>query len=608
MYFSPDTDTLERLRDKANRLPLSPGVYLMKDKGGRIIYVGKSKALKNRVSSYFTDIDGHNIKTSRLVQCIHDFDVMLTSTEIEALALENRLIKLHNPKFNIRLKDGKSYPYIKVTLNEEYPRILVDRKRLNDGARYFGPYSGISTAYAIVNTARKAFGIPDCKKQFPKDIGKGRPCLNYQIGLCCGLCTGKVKPEEYKKTISDVLPFLGGAFDQVKASLTEQMEYASENLMFEAAALCRDRLIALNKLWEKQKVVAAPHVEQDVFALHSDERSTAISVFYIRHGAVSDSEGFTFSADRIIDADALVSFLFEIYRIREYVPKEILLDFPLDRDELEALSSLLSEKAGHKVNIRLPEKGNLKQLCAMVRKNAAELAEQYNVRAEKESDTLIRLSSLLSLEVIPESIEAFDISNIGNENITAGKIRIENGKFSKNAYRTFKIEGSQNDYASMSEAVRRRFSHPEDEFPDLLLIDGGKAHVSVVKQTLDGMGIDLPVFGMVKDEYHKTRALTTDTDEISIAREQPVFLLIYKIQEEVHRYTVSRMSSAKRKTLKHSSLEAVKGIGQAKAKALLSALGGLKGVKEADLDALKGVKGITEKDALNIIEHFKRKQ
>lgn len=607
MFFSPDTETVERLRDKASRLPATPGVYLMKDKGGKIIYVGKSKALKNRVSSYFSDLDSHTVKTSRLVSCIHDLDVMLTSTEIEALALENRLIKLHTPKFNIRLKDGKSYPYIKVTLNEEYPRIIVDRRRSDDGARYFGPYSGISTAYAIVNTARKSFGIPDCKKQFPKDIGKGRPCLNYQIGLCCGLCTGKVSSEEYSKTISDVIPFLSGAFDEVKSSLTEQMEYASENLMFEAAALYRDRLKALHKLWEKQKVVAAPHVEQDVFALHTDERSSVIAVFYIRHGAVSDSESFPFGADTIIDADSLISFLFELYRIREYIPKEILLDFPIDPDELSALSELLSEKAGHKVNIRLPEKGNLKQLCTMVRKNAEELARQYNIRAEKESDTLIRLAQLLSLEVIPESIEAFDISNIGNENITAGKIRIENGKFVKSAYRTFKIEGTQNDYGSMAEAVRRRFSHSEDEFPDLLLIDGGKAHVSVVRDVLEGMGIDLPVFGMVKDDYHKTRALTTDTDEISIAREQPIFLLIYKIQEEVHRYTVSRMTSAKRKTVKRSSLEAIKGIGPAKAKALLTRFGGLRGVREADRDALMSVKGISETDAENIIEHFKRK-
>lgn len=606
MFFSPNRDIIEKLRDKANRLPAVPGVYLMKDKNGKIIYVGKSKALKNRVSSYFTDLENHTLKTSKLVQSIHDFEIMLTSTEIEALALENRLIKLHTPKFNIKLKDGKSYPYIKVTMNEEFPRIIVDRKRVNDGSRYFGPYSGASTAYAIVNTARKAFGIPDCKKQFPKEIGKSRPCLNYQIGLCCGPCTGKISSEEYKKLFADIIPFLGGAFDDVKASLTQQMEYASENLMFEVAALCRDRIKALDKLWDKQKVVAAPHVEQDVIALHSDEVSSAIAVFYIRHGAVSDNESFIFGADMIIDSEALTSFLFELYRIREYIPKEILLDFPMEKDEVQILSELFSEKAAYKVNIRLPEKGNLKQLCSMVRENAKEYAKQYNERTEKESDTLVRLASLLALEVVPEKIEAFDISNIGNENITAGKIRIENGKFIKSAYRTFKINGSQNDYASMTEAVKRRFSHLDDEFPDLLLLDGGKAHVSVIKELLNEIGIDIPVFGMVKDEFHKTRALTTENEEISIAREQSVFLLIYKIQEEVHRYTISRMSNAKRKTLKHSSLESISGIGPTKAKALLSAFGGLKGVKDATTDQLLKVKGITEKDAHNIIKHFEK--
>ena len=604
---SYDYSVISQLKEKASRLPLCPGVYLMKDKGGKIIYVGKSKALKNRVLSYFTDLDSHTVKTAHLVSNIRDFEVILTTTEIEALALENRLIKLHTPKFNIKLKDGKSYPYIKVTMNEEYPRILVDRKRVNDGARYFGPYSGMSVAYDIVNTARKTFGIPDCKRSFPKDIGKARPCLNYQIGLCSGPCTGKISAEEYRMIFSDVLPFLGGSIDAVKRSLTEQMEFAAENMMYESAALNRDRIRSLSKLWDKQKVVAAPNVEQDVISLYTDETTSAIAVFYIRSGAVTDKECFVYGADMIIDSEALASFIFELYRIREYVPKEILLDFPLTEDDLIALSELLSEKAGRKVTIRLPEKGNLKQLCDMVRQNAKEYAKQYNTKVEKESDTLIRLAQLLSLEVVPEKIEAFDISNYGNENITAGKVRIENGKFVKSAYRTYKISGSQDDYASMIEAVRRRFSHIEDEFPDLLLLDGGKTHVGVIKPVLEEMGIDIPVFGMVKDEYHKTRALTTENEEISIAREQPVFLLIYKLQEEVHRYTVSRMTGAKRKTLKRSSLQNISGIGPSKAKALLSAFGGLNGVKNASYDELCAVKGVTKKDAEEIIKYFKGK-
>lgn len=605
--YSYDMNVIASLKDKASRLPLCPGVYLMKDKGGKIIYVGKSKALKNRVMSYFTDLDSHTVKTSHLVSTIRDFEVMLTTTEMEALALENRLIKLHTPKFNIKLKDGKSYPYIKVTMNEEYPRILVDRKRVNDGARYFGPYSGMATAYDIVNTARKTFGIPDCKRSFPKDIGKMRPCLNYQIGLCSGPCTGKISVEEYRKIFADVLPFLGGSISAVKKSLTEQMEFASENMMYETAALNRDRIKSLTKLWDKQKVVAAPNVEQDVISLYTDETTSAIAVFYIRSGAVTDKECFVYGADMIIDADALASFIFELYRIREYIPKEILLDYPITDDDLTALSELLTEKAGRKVTIRLPEKGNLKQLCDMVRQNAKEYAKQYNTKLEKESDTLIRLAQLLSLEVVPEKIEAFDISNYGNENITAGKVRLENGKFIKSAYRTYKISGSQDDYASMTEAVRRRFSHTEDEFPDLLLLDGGKTHVGVIKPVLAEMGIDIPVFGMVKDEYHKTRALTTEDEEISIAREQPVFLLIYKLQEEVHRYTISRMTGAKRKTLKRSSLQNISGIGPSKAKTLLNAFGGLNGVKNASYEDLTAVKGISSKDAEQIIKYFTHK-
>ncbi|MBQ4065259.1 MAG: excinuclease ABC subunit C, partial [Clostridia bacterium] len=487
---------------------------------------------------------------------------------------------------------------------------LVVRKRLADGAKYFGPYSGTSIAYTIVNTTRKVFGIPDCKKQFPRDIGKTRPCLNHQIGLCCGLCTSKLSREEYRAHFKDILPFLGGAFADVKRSLTEQMEYAAENLMFEAAALCRDRIRALSKLWEKQKVVAAPFVEQDVIALHTDETSSCLAVFYIRNGAVTDNESFVFGADTIVDEEAIASFLYELYRVREYIPREILLDFPLGAESLETLSVMLREKAGYKVTVRFPEKGNLKQLCAMVRENAKEYATQYNQSAEKQNDTLIRLAQLLQLEVVPEKIESFDISNYGNENITAGKVRMENGKFVKSAYRTYKIQGSQgqDDYASMREAVERRLNHPEDEYPDLFLLDGGKAHVSVIRQLLDEMGIDIPVYGMVKDDYHKTRALIGEDEEISIAKEQNVFLLIYKLQEEVHRYTVSRMTGAKRKTLRASSLTEINGIGPAKAKELLSHFKGLRGVSEASLDELTAVKGISQKDAETIIQHFAAKK
>ncbi len=601
-----NSDRLAGLRDKASRLPLCPGVYQMKDAQGKIIYVGKSKALRNRVLSYFTDFDRHSVKTARLVSRIDSFDVMLTSTEIEALALENRLIKLHTPKFNIKLKDGKSYPYIKVTVNEPCPRITVVRRRLADGARYFGPYSGTSTAYMIVNTVRKAFGIPDCKYTFPKDIGKIRPCLNQQIGICCGLCSGKISLEEYREMFPDIISFLGGAISGLKQSLTEKMEYASDNLLFESAIRFRDRIAALSKLWDKQKVVAAPSVEQDIIAVYTDELCTCLTVFYVRGGAVTDKESFVFGADKIFDSDAVSAFLFDLYQTREYIPKEILLDFMLGDENTALLSEMLRERAGYKVTIRYPERGNLRQLCAMVRDNAREYAIQYNTEVEKESDTLVRLAQLLGLEVIPERIEAFDISNYGSENITAGKVRIENGRFVKSAYRTYKITGTegQDDYSSMKEAVSRRLMREEDEYPDLILLDGGKAHVAVIRRLLSEMDVYIPVFGMVKDNYHKTRALTDDENEISIAREQAVYQLIFKLQEEVHRYTVSRMTGAKRKSLKRSVLEDIDGIGPKKAKALLTSLGGLASVKDADRDKLMSVKGINEKNAEDIIKHF----
>ncbi len=603
-----NSEKIEKLREKASRLPLCPGVYLMKDAFDKIIYIGKSKVLKNRVSSYFSDIEHHSVKTSRLVSKIEDFDIMITSTEIEALALENRLIKLHSPKFNIKLKDGKSYPYIKLSINEDYPRISVVRKRLVDGAKYFGPYSGTSIAYSIVNTVRKTFGIPDCKKRFPQDIGKSRPCLNKQIGLCCGVCCGEISKEDYRNMFKDISAFLGGAFSDVKNSLTEQMEFASENLMFETAALCRDKIKSLSKLWEKQKVVAAPYVEQDVFAIHSEKNCSCLTVFYIRSGAVTDNESFIFGADKIIDDNTISSFIYDLYSVREYIPKEILLDFSLSNDNLDVLKSFLKSKAGYKINIRTPEKGDLKALCKMVKENAAEYLRQYNAETEKQNDALFRLAKLLRLEVLPERIEAYDISNYGNENITAGKISVYNGKFDKSNYRIFKINSfeKQNDYSAMKEAISRRLSHKEDELPDLILLDGGKGHVSVIRKMFDELGIAIPVFGMVKDEYHKTRALTDDKNEISIAREQAVFLLIYKIQEEVHRYTVAKMTGAKRKLLKSSVLENIKGIGPVKAKKLLMNFKGLSGVASATEAELMSVNGITNKDAVSIREYFNK--
>lgn len=593
------------LLEKAGRLPLSPGVYIMKSKSGSIIYVGKSKVLRQRVSQYFQDSDKHSLKTAKMVEAVYDFDYMLTDNEMEALALENRLIKLHQPKFNIKLKDAKSYPFIKVTVKEEYPRIFVVRSRQNDGALYFGPYSGTGPAYNIIRTAQKTFGAATCKKEFPRDIGKDRPCLYRQLGHCVAPCSGEISSEEYREIFRDIVTFLRGSFGDVERSLQEKMEFASEHLLFETAALFRDRIRSLRALWEKQKVVGPPDADYDVFALHAEERCSCLAVFYVRAGSVTDSEHFIFPAEQIADGETVTAFIGDLYNKRGYIPREILFGFPLNEEDEGALSAYLRELGG-RTKLRHPERGDLRALCDMVYENAVNRAAQYLAETEKDNKMLIKLAQLLSLEVVPQRIEAYDVSNMGGENTIAGMIVAEDGKLRKSCYRTYNIKSvaGQDDYASMSEAVERRMKHRNETMPDLILLDGGKGHVSTIKSMLEKLGIEIPVFGMVKDEYHKTRALTTDREDISIAREQAVFSFIYKLQEEVHRFTVSKMSEAKSAALRHSSLEEIKGIGPVKAKELLSHFKTMAKLKSATREQLLSVRGISEWNADAIIEYF----
>ncbi len=604
----------KQLLEKANSLPLTPGVYIMKDREGRVIYVGKSRKLKNRVSQYFQNSE-KNIKTARMVAAVRDFEYFLCDTEIEALTLENTLIKQHNPKYNIRLKDAKSYPYIKIT-DEAYPRLIMTRKRDKDKGKYFGPYSGVSTVFSVLDTLRRVLALPSCNRRFPRDIGKERPCLYYQMGRCCGPCTGNVSEEQYAETIAMATDILRGHTGEVKRRLTEQMYAHAEAERFEAAARCRDTIAALDRLRQKQTVVASPDTEQDVIGFYGDEVASCVSVFYIRAGAVVDKEEFLAGGERILDEETLGAFICEHYRVREHIPKQILLSFNLGSDEIEGLSQYLTQMAGHKVILRTPERGQAHTLCELVRSNAAEKVRQFRLDAEKDEGALVRLAELLELEGYPTRIEAYDISNLGAEHLTAGMIVCEDGKFNKSDYRYFKIksvEGTTDDYASMREALDRRLAHLEDDegsyakLPDLILLDGGRGHVGVVRELMEERGLDIPVFGMVKDDYHKTRALCTEDGEISIAREQAVFTLIYRIQEEVHRFTVSRMDAAKRKTLTHSTLTKIKGIGDAKAKALLQAFGGITGVKNATEEELAAVKGISKTDAANIREYYQKK-
>ncbi len=600
-----------RLREKANALPLSPGVYIMKDAGGKVIYVGKSRALKNRVSQYFHDSLNAGAKTDKMTSLVCDFDYILCDTEIEALTLENSLIKLYHPRYNIKLKDDKSYPYLKATINEEFPRFVLTRKRESEKARYFGPYTSTSTVYGIISALQKTFGLPSCRRTFPKDRGKVKHCVYRQIG-CIAPCDPEVTPEAYREAFMEAVSFLSGNYEKLIASLTEKMEFASENLAFEAAAAYRDRIRAVQKLEEKQKVVASPDTERDIIAWHVGDPVSAICVFYIRHGKLIDTELFYFSGGEILDSAAIVSFMLELYTLREYVPKEINPADMLTEEDSGILSSLLTEKAGYKVHVRTPFKGETRRLCDMARENAAVRSLEYARSSEKSEKSLVRLAALCGLEALPERIEAFDISNFGDEAITAGMVVYENAKPKKSDYRLFSIKSTahRDDYASMREAVSRHAAHFADEgarLPDLILIDGGENHRNIAAEALVEAGYpDIPVFGMVKDDYHKTRALVGDRGEISIAAEQAVYTLIYNIQEEVHRFTISKMSGKKRKTQKISSLEEIDGIGKARAKALLAHFGGLAGVKHATREELQTIRGVTPEIAENIINYFKK--
>ncbi len=601
------------LLERANRLPVSPGVYIMRDRNGRVIYVGKSRKLKHRVSQYFQNGE-KNRKTARMVSQVESFDHYLCDNEMEALSLENNLIKQYTPKYNIRLKDAKSYPYIKLS-EGEYPRPTFTRRREGDKAKYFGPFSGSSTAYALIELVSRTLRLPTCSRVFPRDIGKERPCIYYQMGRCCGVCTGAVSPEEYRESIRYAADILGGRSREVMRELEAQMLAYAEEERYEAAAKCRDTIAALEKIRQKQKVVASPDTEQDVVALYSDDVCSCVSVFYVRGGILQDKADFLYGADSILEPEDLTTFLSEHYRTREYIPPRVLVASPLEEEDAAMLSEYLSKLASRRVAVRTPERGELRTLCDMVEKNAAEQAAVYRNDTDRTEGTLARLAEMLCLERYPTRIEAYDISNYGKEHLTAGMVVMKDGKFAKSDYRTFRIrtvEGTD-DYASMREALDRRLTHLTDEkgsfseLPDLILLDGGRGHVGVVRELIAERGLDIPVFGMVKDDYHKTRALCTDREEISVARVQEVFSLLYRLQEEVHRYTVGRMQGAKRKTLRHSMLTAIPGIGDAKAKRLLAAMGGLGGVKQATEESLAAVPGISAHDAQAIRSYFEEK-
>ena len=603
----------KELRRKAMKLPLSPGVYLMHDKSGQIIYIGKAKALKNRVSQYFGSEKNHDNKVRRMVSHVDWFEYIVCDSEFEALVLESSLIKQNQPKYNILLKDDKGYSYIRVSPGP-WPRMTEVKKVEEDGAKYIGPYMSSWSIKQTIDSARKIFRLPDCSRKFPQDFGKGRPCLNYYIKQCCAPCRGRVSEEEYNEAFQEAMDFIkGGSSASVKV-LTERMEQAAENLEFELAARLRDRINAIEMMGARQKVVASRVEEQDVFALAQGETHTAFEVFRFTGNRLSDRESFLTEGCQP-DPEARSEFLRQYYAIRDRVPPLVVLDGEVEDEEL--LVRWLSEKRGKTVRLLVPQRGDQAQLVQMCRKNAAENIARQTGNSGRDASALDELRRLLGLEKAPAYIESYDISNLaGGENV-AGMVVFENGRPLKSAYRKFKIKTveGQDDYGSMREVIRRRFQEyyacqekGEAEgfgrLPDLILLDGGKGHVAAVQPLLEEMGIEVPLFGMVKDDRHRTRAIAQGGGEIAISSYRRAYTLVSSIQDEVHRFAIGYHRQQRKKSAISSTLTSIPGIGEARAKALLKHFKTVTAVSEADLAELEGAPGMTKPAARRVWEHF----
>lgn len=601
---------MQELRKKAMALPLLPGVYIMHDKSGEIIYIGKAKALKNRVSQYFGSQNNHAEKVRRMVDNVDDFEYIITDSEFEALILECSLIKQHTPKYNILLKDDKGYSYIRVS-SGDWGRLSYVLQKKDDGAQYIGPYKSSYYVKSAVEEANKIFMLPTCNRRFPQDFRKGRPCLNYHIKQCMAPCTGRVKLKDYRESLAQALDFLkGGSSNSIK-QLTSQMEEAAENLEFERAARIRDKINAVRKMGEKQKVVANKVLDEDVIASFTDDGKICFQVFRFEGGRLFDRESFIFDSG---DSESeYEEFLLGYYTIRNDVPKNIALD--RNFDGIDAIAQWLSEKRGNKVNVTVPQRGEQAQLVSMCRSNAAEALAQKKGATVREYGVLEELKETLGLEKLPEYIESYDISNLaGTENV-AGMIVYKNGKPLKSAYKKFKIKGfeGQDDYASMAEVISRRFDEyykAEDKnegfgkLPDLILLDGGKGQVAAVKQVLERMNINVPLFGMVKDDKHRTRAVTGDGGEIAISSKRALFTFLSKMQDEVHRFAIGYHHARRSKNTFKSSLTNIDGVGEVRAKSLLKYFRTIDNISKADLTELENAPKMTKDSALAVYRYF----
>ena len=602
------------LRKKAMSLPLLPGVYIMKNADGEIIYIGKAKALKNRVSQYFGSQNRHPIKVRKMVENVDRFDYIVTGSEFEALVLECSLIKQHSPKYNILLKDDKGYSYIRIS-EGEYRKISAVFNKKDDGSEYIGPYLSSYSVRQSVDAANKIFKLPQCNKVFPRDFGKSRPCLNYYISQCCGLCTGKIKKSDYDEAVDGAIAFLKGDSRDIIADLRVKMEKAAEELDFEQAAKLRDRINSIERIKEKQKVVYKSVEEQDVFATADIDGSVCLAVLRFSNGRLFDSEHFFF--DDPGDKESMRSdFITSYYSMRDNIPKRVTVDGEVADREL--LEQWLSEKKGKKVTVFVPARGEQLEIVNMCRKNAEEKLAIKKGRTGREIAVLDELKDLLGLKKTPEYIESYDISHTAGQDSVAGMIVFKGGKPYRKAYKRFSIKSfdGNDDYRAMNEVLTRRFSEYEKskdstegfgKLPDLILLDGGVGQVHAVEPVLREFGLKIPLFGMVKDNRHRTRAISGDGGEIAINSKRQVFTLVSEIQNEVHRFSVAYHHQKHAKRGLSLSLTEIEGVGEKRASALLKYFKSMTAIKNAEVDELSKAPGITSAVAQNIYDYYRTK-
>lgn len=602
------------LRKKAMSLPLLPGVYIMKNADGEIIYIGKAKALKNRVSQYFGSQNRHPVKVRKMVENVDRFDYIVTGSEFEALVLECSLIKQHSPKYNILLKDDKGYSYIRIS-EGEYRKISAVFNKKDDGSEYIGPYLSSYSVRQSVDAANKIFKLPQCNKVFPRDFGKSRPCLNYYISQCCGLCTGKIKKTDYDEAVDGAIAFLKGDSRDIIADLRAKMEKAAEELDFEQAAKLRDRINSIERIKEKQKVVYKSVEEQDVFATADIDGSVCLAVLRFSNGRLFDSEHFFF--DDPGDKKGMRSdFITSYYSMRDNIPKRVTVDGEVADREL--LEQWLSEKKGKKVTVFVPARGEQLEIVNMCRKNAEEKLAIKKGRTGREIAVLDELKDLLGLKKTPEYIESYDISHTAGQDSVAGMIVFKGGKPYRKAYKRFSIKSfdGNDDYRAMNEVLTRRFSEYEKskdstegfgKLPDLILLDGGVGQVHAVEPVLREFGLKIPLFGMVKDNRHRTRAISGDGGEIAINSKRQVFTLVSEIQNEVHRFSVAYHHQKHAKRGLSLSLTEIEGVGEKRASALLKYFKTMTAIKNAEVDELSKAPGITSAVAQNIYDYYRTK-